>query len=1000
MTMGYNRNNQYRFGPDIRRAVTDGRLIAQLGKATRDWVMRRWGIRKKVLVVTLVPTLLTTLVLGIIFTYSWVNNIESLLKDRGESLSRQLSAGAEYGLFTANRSLLSSLSSALLEEQDVRSITFFDSRGERLLHTGQRRSDDIRERVLSSLQPVEIRRPDSSIFVTPVHVQDLMLDGLMEPEFPQATGPDKKPIGWALVEMSHVRTEKETYKALLISLLLVLTGVFVSLAIALRLSRAFTNPIFQLNEAVTKLKEGKLETRVYTGAGPEFEQLESGLNAMAGELSKAQVEMQQNIDQATGDLRETLETIEIQNIELDFARKEALEASRIKSEFLANMSHEIRTPLNGIIGFTDLLLKNPLPRQQRDHLSTIRKSSEILLTVINDILDFSKIEAGKLILDRIPFQLRDIVEEVMVMLAPAAHSKNLDLAPLVYSDVPDNLMGDPLRIKQVITNLINNAIKFTQTGEVVLRASLEEGDTENNRVTLRISISDSGVGLSRAQQQSLFNAFSQADASTARQYGGTGLGLAISKRLVEEMGGNIGLESELGKGSTFWFTLTSELSSSSETIVPRDALRGEKVIYLDHQKTTGLAIGHMLRDWGVTVDRVASPDALQEQVEEAQRQQSGYALAIIGITRHLLNSSQYCALVRSLELDRDCRTLLLTPTLEIQDTPLSGLTSGHLTKPVCRDQLYDELLLLIHGITTGHQLTPPEYASPAPINSLALSQAPRILAVDDNEANLKLVMTLLNDCKVTADAASSGFEALSKVRKNRYDLVFMDLQMPGMDGVETTRRLREVDGEQHRTPVIALTAHALADEQEALTRQGFDGYLPKPISNRQLEQTIREYTGHNCQQVASGESSRSFATTADHRPKVRPSTRKKQKGCVSVPESIELAAGKADLAEELFSMLVEQLHADSRRVESLWSANQLPDLLECVHKLHGATRYCGVPELREAANQFETSLKREAPDMEYQKDQFLAAMERLLIWSEKTDWQSMFRQQGKQIEVD
>jgi two-component system, NarL family, sensor histidine kinase BarA len=954
--------------------------------------MRRWGIRKKVLVVTLVPTLLTTLMLGLFFTYSWVNNIESLLKDRGESLSRQLSAGSEYGLFTANRSLLSSLSNALLEEQDVRSITFFDSEGKRLLHTGPGGPDDISEQALASPEPTQITHENSTIFVSPVQLQDLMIEGMLDPESRQTMGSrGDQPIGWVMIEMSHVRTEKETYKALLISLLLVLGGVLVSLAIALRLSRAFTDPVFELNEAVAKLKEGKLDTRVYTGAGPEFEQLESGLNAMAGELSRAQAEMQQNIDQATEDLRETLETIEIQNIELDFARKEALEASRIKSEFLANMSHEIRTPLNGIIGFTDLLLKSPLPRQQRDHLSTIRKSSEILLTIINDILDFSKIEAGKLILDRIPFQLRDIVEEVMVMLAPAAHAKNLDLVPLVYSDVPDNMMGDPLRVKQVITNLVNNAIKFTQTGEVVLRASLEEEEKESNRITLRLSISDSGVGLSRAQQQSLFNAFSQADASTARQYGGTGLGLAISKRLVEEMGGSIGLESELGKGSTFWFTLTSELSSTGEPVSPRDALCGERVIYMDHQKTTGLAVEHMLTDWGMTVDHVSSPGALQEQIEEAQRDQAGYALAIIGITRHLLNSSQYCGLVRTLELERDCRTLLLTPTLDTHDTPLSGLASGHLTKPVCRDSFYNELLLLIHGITQS-QPTLPEYGQEQPLQPNGSARAPRILAVDDNEANLKLVMTLLNDCKVHAEGASSGFEALSKARQGPFDLVFMDLQMPGMDGVETTERLREMDGNRQRTPVIALTAHALADEQERLTRQGFDGYLPKPISNTQLEQTIREYTGYVCQPYTQRRLSLVPELTETRRA-VRPSTRKKQKDCVSVPESIQLAAGKADLAEELFSMLVEQLHTDTERVESLWSDDRLADLLECVHKLHGAARYCGVPELRAAANQFETALKQETADREYQKDQLLAAMERLLIWSEQTDWQRLFRTQ-------
>ncbi|MCW8868571.1 MAG: ATP-binding protein, partial [Marinobacter sp.] len=796
------------------------------------------------------------------------------------------------------------------------------------------------------------------------------------------------------VEMSHIRTEKETYKALLISLLLILGGVILSMAIALRLSRAFTNPVFELNEAVAKLKEGKLDTRVYTGAGPEFEQLESGLNAMAEELSKAQAEMQQNIDQATEDLRETLETIEIQNIELDFARKEALEASRIKSEFLANMSHEIRTPLNGIIGFTELLLKSPLPRQQRDHLSTIRKSSEILLTIINDILDFSKIEAGKLILDRVPFQLRDIVEEVMVMLAPAAHAKNLDLVPLVYNDVPDNIMGDPLRVKQVITNLVNNAIKFTQTGEVVLRASLEEEETDSNRVTLRLSITDSGVGLSRAQQQSLFNAFSQADASTARQYGGTGLGLAISKRLVEEMGGKIGLESELGKGSTFWFTLTSELATSGEAIAPRDALRGERVIYLEQQKTTGLAVEHLLRDWGMVVDRVASPGALQEHIEEAQKSQAGYAVAIVGITRHLLNSSQYCSLVRTLEIERDCRTLLLTPTLETHDTPLSGLASGHLTKPVCRDSLYDELLLLVHGINSSGRV--PEYEISA--NRVTTANVPRVLAVDDNDANLKLVMTLLEDCQLDAEGASSGFEALSKARQKPFDLVFMDLQMPGMDGVETTARLREMDTGNHRTPIIALTAHALSDEQERLTKQGFDGYMPKPISSGQLNDIIHEYTGYVCPK--SGSDGRlPVPEVRDTRRALRPSTRKMQQDCVSVEESIQLAAGKADLAEELFSMLLEQVHVDRERIPELWTNDNMEELLECVHKLHGATRYCGVPELRAAANHLETAIKCSAPDLEHQKDQLLSAMERLQIWSDQTDRQQLFRERHEAAET-
>src|SRR5690606_30019243 len=449
-----------------------------------------------------------------------------------------------------------------LEHPDVRAAGFLDTERALLAHAGP-----------SMLNPPPtgqpgvslLSGPDATRFLLPVYDQHLVLSDSPDAER------ELELLGWVEMELSHQGTLLSGYRSLFASLLLIAGGLAVTALLALRMSRSINGPLREIKAGVALLKDGHLETRLPPLGSHEMDELAAGINRMAQALQNAQEELQHSIEQATEDVRQNLETIEIQNIELDFARKEALEASRIKSEFLANMSHEIRTPLNGILGFTNLLQKSELSPRQQDYLTTIEKSAEILLTIINDILDFSKIEAGKLILDRVPFPLRDIVEEVMVMLAPAAHAKNLDLVPLVYNDVPDNIMGDPLRVKQVITNLVNNAIKFTQTGEVVLRASLEDEDTEHNRVTLRLSITDSGVGLSRAQQQSLFNAFSQADASTARQYGGTGLGLAISKRLVEEMGGKIGLESELGKGSTFWFTLTPELSSTGDSSSPKEA---------------------------------------------------------------------------------------------------------------------------------------------------------------------------------------------------------------------------------------------------------------------------------------------------------------------------------------------------------------------------------------------------------------------------------------------
>lgn len=953
--------------------------------------IRNWSIRNKVLMVTLMPTLVTTLLLGLFFSASWVNQIESLLRDRGESLSRQLAAGSEYGLFTANRTILGSLSNALLQEQDVRSISFFDSNSNRLLHTGPDNYKQELATLLSAQKAQQMTRQQSTFFITPVTLQDLMIESLLTANGSAATADSQQTLGWVTVEMSHIRTERETYKALLISLLLVLAGVVLSMLVSLRLSRAFTGPVYQLNKAVAELKEGKLETRIHTHAGPEFEQLESGLNAMAVALSKAQLEMQQNVDQATEDLRETLETIEIQNIELDLARKEALEASRIKSEFLANMSHEIRTPLNGIIGFTELLLKGSLARQQRDHLTTIRKSSESLLIIINDILDFSKIEAGKLILDRVPFQLRDIVEEVMVMLAPAAHDKDLDLVSLVYNDVPDNLMGDPLRLKQVITNLLNNAIKFTRAGEVVIRTSLECDDASSGSFTLRFSVSDSGLGLSRAQQKSLFDAFNQADASTARQYGGTGLGLAISKRLVEEMGGQIGLQSELGKGSVFWFTLSSTMASMSVCDKPMDALRGERIIYLEHQKTTGLALQHLLKNWGVTVEQVSSPAAMRQRIGQAQQEQRGFGVALIGLTRHLIDSSQYRNLIHTLEVDRDCRTLLLTPTIDNHDTPLISAVSSHLTKPVRRETLYNELVLLVHGISINalqrEYLNEPPDLVQAPQTR---RRKPRILAVDDNDANLKLVLTLLQDSGLNAEGAASGFEALAKARAKPFELIFMDLQMPGMDGVATTRQLRQLEAGGQRAAIVALTAHAMSDERGQLAARGFDDYMTKPVSSRQLLDAVQQYTGFNATPMFSAGAGATHPRDSQRPP--RPSSRTRNPDCVTIGEGLHLAGGKADLAEELFSMLLEQLTPAMEAIKQHRGSNNTRELAECVHKLHGASRYCGVPEVRYAASQLETALRTEGKaDIDKLTDRLLNALERLRNWGDNTDWQALFQ---------
>jgi two-component system sensor histidine kinase BarA len=631
------------------------------------------------------------------------------------------------------------------------------------------------------------------------------------------------------------------------------------------------------------------------------------------------------------------------------------------------------------------LLKSPLNRNQKDQLNTILKSSEILLTIINDILDFSKIEAGKLVLDYTTVNLQDVVDDVLTMLAPSAHEKNLDLAALVYADVPPQIYGDPLRLKQVLTNLINNAIKFTQRGEVMVRVMLEENDKQG-RMHIRFTVSDTGVGLSRLQQQNLFTPFSQADASTARRYGGTGLGLVISRRLVDQMGGKIGVESELGKGATFWVDLPVTLDNAdpAEDFTTPLILKNERIIYLEHQEKTALVVESMLNLWGAQVERAQTMAELIEKIMAAQQKNSGYAMALIGLSQSQLGSTPYAQSLRSLEYKLDCRTLLLVPT----PNPAAEIpaffsdASAILTKPPTRRRMADTVMTLLKG-----RLNQPQKTVDLAQNS-PRQNAPIILAVDDNTANLKLVVALLNELKMKCEGVASGYEALRAVRRQSFDLVFMDVQMPGMDGIETTAKIREIEGAERHTPIVALTAHALAEEKQLLMKSGFDDYLTKPVGENQLQQMIERHTGYRIDQPVDKQVEANPSA-------IKPSSRTLMSTCVDVPAGIRLAGGKHDLAEELFSMLLESLPEARRTIEVQNAKAAVQNLLEEVHKLHGATRYCGVPLLRQASSSLENALKRGQQPLQPLVDGLLAEIDRIEYWAERNDWQREFRKANR-----
>lgn len=637
------------------------------------------GIKGRVLLLTLLPTSLLAMVLGGYFTWVQLSDMRAQLIERGQLIAEQLAPLAATALARKDTAVLNRIANEALDQPDVRAVTFLDARQERLAHAGPSMLTVAPAGDASHLSmSTEL---DTTHFLLPVLGRHHSLSGATEPD-------DERVLGWVELELSHHGTLLRGYRSLFTSLLLIAAGLGVTALLALRMSRAINAPLELISQGVAQLKEGRMETRLPPMGSNELDELASGINRMAETLQSAQEEMQHNIDQATEDVRQNLETIEIQNIELDLARKEALEASRIKSEFLANMSHEIRTPLNGILGFTNLLQKSELSPRQQDYLTTIQKSAESLLGIINEILDFSKIEAGKLVLENLPFNLRDLIQDALTMLAPAAHEKQLELVSLVYRDTPIQLQGDPQRLKQILTNLVGNAIKFTQGGTVAVRAMLE--DESDDRAQLRISVQDTGIGLSEEDQQALFKAFSQADNSLSRQAGGTGLGLVISKRLIEQMGGEIGVDSTPGEGAEFWISLSLPKSRDDNEEPGASWAAGQRVALLEPQELTRRSLHHQLTDFGLEVSEFADLDSLQESLRNPPPGQLPISLAVLGVSAAIHPPEE---LSQSFwEFERlGCKTLVLCPTTEQAQYHATLPDEQVEAKPACTRKLQRKL---------------------------------------------------------------------------------------------------------------------------------------------------------------------------------------------------------------------------------------------------------------------------------------------------------------------
>jgi len=902
-------------------------------KLVRSYNFRKkinWGIRSRVLMLVLLPAAAIAVALSFFFITVQIDDLENSLKERSKSIINQLaSVSSHYSLRKGNFKLRE-ISRTMLSELDVLRISIKNAKGEYLVQESN---------------PIDKKIKQSRKFIYKAPIIKT---------FHSRTNSQARTVGWVIGEFTHKNTTARKQMVILEGFFITLIGLIISTYLALRMGKNVTEPIIRLTETVHDMAEGKLDTRVNEKSKGEIGTLEQGINSMGSVIQETQEYLQQKIQTATLQLRNTLSDMELQNEELDKARKQALEMSLIKSEFLSNMSHEIRTPLNGVLGFTNLLLKTQLNTIQKEQVNTIKQSTTALLTVINDTLDFSRIEAGNFKIEKIPFNLREILEDAVTLLTPNAYDKGLDLVLMLYSDVPKRVLSDAVRIRQLITNLVSNAIKFTSQGSITLRVALEE-ETAND-VLIKVSVQDTGVGIRTKEQKKLFEPYVKLEDPGTGTYSSVRLGLVVCKKLVENMNGRIGVESKIKQGSTFWFTFKAAIDKSKiEAQNKANPLQKYRCLLYDKHETSRLAIVHQISDWGMDLEEAEVIDNIPNLISQKASKAEPYNLILFSLDKAELETNAFKKVMSRLKLNKVPIIVLATSVNKNLFNDLLQQGAGLVVpKSIRVQQLFDKLC---HALAHDNQTNRQTFRSQLEKNRISAFDFSgiNVLVVDDNKINRKLIQALLQERGANILEAKNGKIAVDTFAAQHIDLILMDIQMPSMNGLEATKKIRAMEHGQQRTPIVALTANIMDGDQERFVRAGFDDFLIKPIQETNLLDLITKWvnidTVDQILNLVEDKSKEISVKTTEPEIISKMFDRK---------QALRLTGGNMELAIELFHMLVSDLPNMKSKVNQALSPLDYTKLESIAHKIHGAASYCAVNSINASANLVEKAAHKKS----------------------------------------